>query len=304
MRKIYCVGGASIDKKLKILHDLTIATSNPVTSMTTHGGVARNIAENLAQWTNEVYFQSVIGRDAEGHALLQHLKQLNVNTEHCLSLEKRRTAHYYAILHPSGEMHNAFADMEIFNHIPVSDFISNWSQWEEGNILFLDTNLPEDILHHALHSYASTMLICIDPVSIAKSKKLPPDLSGIYLLKPNQQEAEILSGISIHTAADSIKAGLMLIEKGLQNCVISLGKNGYSIINSSLQKHVSAENISSLHDENGAGDAFMAGILFGIQQNKDLLQACEFGAKAAASALQSQHSVTSLKLGVTHASIF
>lgn len=287
VKKIYCIGGATIDRKLKILSEFQIATSNPVTSTTTFGGVARNVAENLSQWTAEIYLQSVFGDDVYGKEILMHLQSLNINTQYCITIKNQQTAHYYAVLNQDGELHNAFADMQIFDHV-THDLIAK--SWEKNSIIFLDTNFPAHVIADLIQTHHDKV-ICIDPVSISKAKKLPANLENVFLIKPNQQEAEILTAIKINNLNDCKKSGLKLLERGVKNAVISLGKNGYMLINSEIQQHFPCQKIANICDVNGAGDAFVAGIIYGLQQGKELREACEQGTNAATLALQSYASV-------------
>ena len=45
--RIVCIGGAVFDRKYRAKRELIAATSNPVNGFRSHGGVARNVAENL-----------------------------------------------------------------------------------------------------------------------------------------------------------------------------------------------------------------------------------------------------------------
>ena len=47
--RVICIGGAAVDRKYRALSSLRPATSNPVTSERSFGGVARNVAENTAR---------------------------------------------------------------------------------------------------------------------------------------------------------------------------------------------------------------------------------------------------------------
>src|SRR5476649_2289696 len=48
-RPVMCIGAANLDRKLRTLAPLQMGTSNPASAEEVHGGVARNIAENLAR---------------------------------------------------------------------------------------------------------------------------------------------------------------------------------------------------------------------------------------------------------------
>ncbi len=197
-KKIYCVGGAAIDKKLQASQKLIANNSNPVETTTHFGGVARNIAENLANWTQGVSLHTVVGEDDDGIQMLSAIKQKSVDIKHSIILKGARTANYYAVMEPTGELNIALADMTIFDQVPLVRFTQSFEQWEDNQILFLDTNLCPEIIASAIAAAREKKLtICIDPVSANKSLKMPRDLQGIFLLKPNPLEASALTNMRL-----------------------------------------------------------------------------------------------------------
>lgn len=291
-KHIFCIGGANIDRKLKTPAPLTLKTSNPVSSFATFGGVARNVAQNLAHWTSNVHLQCVVGDDSDGLELLNHMQALGVNTEHCLALGGKKTSHYYAILNNDGELFVALADMDIYQDITIEHMAPAWDSWHENSLIFLDTNLPEALLHLALaKASAKQLTVCIDPVSAVKAKKLPDRLDNVFLIKPDLLEASALTNIPIQSINDCITAGRKLQKRGVQNVVISLGKSGYVVVNENHEEYVQTMQFDEVIDISGAGDAFIAGILFGLQQDASIMQACQLGAAAAAYTIQSTHTV-------------
>lgn len=288
IKKIYCIGGATIDHKLKSPELLIKETSNPISSFIAFGGVARNIAENLAYWTNEVYLQCAVGNDKEGQQLLTHMKTIGVNIDACLTVNNHVTAHYYAVLNPSGTMYISLIDMDIYNNLPLLPFTISWKEWQANSIVFIDTNLPTEIIDHALKQIHNKQItLCIDPVSVSKTKKLPQRLDNVFLIKPNKDEAIALTQVNIDSFADCKKAGYILLDRGVENVVISLGEAGYAIINTHEQYYFQSTPLSKIQDVSGAGDAFIAGILFGLQHDYMLREACQLGNAAALHTLQS-----------------
>src|SRR3990167_5125269 len=144
--KIFCIGGAAIDRKLKAFAPLVNGTSNPAVATTHFRVVARNVAENLVHWTTEIYLPTVVGEDKGGIQLLNAIKHKGVDITHSIILKTARTANYYAILDPEGELHLSLADMAIFEHIPFPRFTQGFNVWETGSFLFMDTNLSSDII--------------------------------------------------------------------------------------------------------------------------------------------------------------
>ena len=292
-KKIFCIGGATIDYKLKSIHSLELSTSNPVSSIMTFGGVAHNVALNLAHLTDKIFFQSVIGNDSDGLQLLKNLQDKNINTEKSIILENNLTARYYAVLDHSGEMHIALIDMMIYETIPFDTFTSSWNTWQQDNIVFIDTNLPTQFLEYAIHlSHLKKLKLCIDPVSISKAKKIPFSLEGVFLIKPDRYELCSLTNMPVTSIEDCMKAATCLLKRGVNNIIVSLGSLGYILVNENMQKHFDAVTVNSIVDVSGAGDAFIAGVLYELKQDATLVEACETGAKTAALTVQSQHTVS------------
>ncbi|MEQ1789646.1 MAG: carbohydrate kinase family protein [Rickettsiales bacterium] len=292
MKNIICIGGANIDRKLISSCTLQIGTSNPVSSYSVFGGVARNVAENLGYWTKDISLQCLVGDDSPGRELLVHMQKMGINIDQCRILSNQKTPYYYAIHSQNGELYLGLADMAIYDHISESSFTESWKAWNANTIVFIDTNLSPALIQKAIsHCLKCSAILCIDPVSVVKSSRLPQSLEGVYLLKPNHDETRALTGLPLQTIADCLQAGRQLIQRGVENVVISLGRSGYVIVNSTFEEYVPAVQFSEVNDVCGAGDAFIAGVLFGLQQNASLIEACELGAAAAAFTIQSHKTV-------------
>ena len=75
---VLCIGGACIDYKLKCTSQPLQHSSNIVKTSYTFGGVARNVAENLSNWTKNIALQYVVGNDQLGKDLLCEMNTLGV----------------------------------------------------------------------------------------------------------------------------------------------------------------------------------------------------------------------------------
>ena len=293
-RKIICIGGANIDFKLKSLAPIVANTSNPINSQSFYGGVARNVAHNLANLTDNIHLQCVVGDDTFGIELLKDMQALGVNTGLSQIVKNQQTSKYHAILKADGELFLGLADMGIYDDLEHSFINSTWQSWGEDSLVFLDTNLPAELIHLVLEKAALLKLkVFIDPVSVEKSKKIPQCLEQVFFIKPDALEASTLTGMVLESIDDCLKAGLILHQRGAKNVVISLGKMGYVVVNELHQLYVRGEQVSAIVDVSGAGDAFIAGVLFGIQQGHDILKACQLGAGLAAKTIQSTDTVIS-----------
>lgn len=292
MMRIICVGGATIDYKLKSIAPLELGSSNPIYSFQSFGGVAHNVASNLAYLTapEHLQLQCVLGDDFEGQSLLKDLAARTINTERSLILKQHNTARYYAILDTHGELHTALSDMHIFEHIPTDLFVKHWANDFQNNLVFIDTNLPEQLIVHAIQ-LGATPYLCIDAVSISKSAKLPYNMHGVYLLKTDRHEASALADMPINSLEEGINAAKAILQRGMSNLLITLGAEGYLLVNQSGANHFPAIRLPHIVDVSGAGDAFVAALLAGLQRKMSLKESCGLGAAAAYFTLQSNKTV-------------
>ena len=118
---IACIGAAHVDRR-GILHGpLILGTSNPGDVHLDLGGVARNVAENLARLGCQVSMLSRVGDDEDGRRVLAHLQAAGIDTTMVSVSSGRPTASYTAILESGGELVLGLADMGIYDEIDCRD---------------------------------------------------------------------------------------------------------------------------------------------------------------------------------------
>lgn len=115
-----------------------------------------------------------------------------------------------------------------------------------------------------------------------------------YLIKPNAEEAQELTGLPIDTPAEIAAAGRAIQAMGVGNLVISLGKQGALLVNGQ-QAWLAASPQIEERNPIGAGDSMVAGLVWGLSQGHGMPEALRRGiACGAATASQSGTSVGSL----------
>ena len=123
---VLCIGGANLDRKLRLSEPLRMGTSNPVMSEVSPGGVARNVAENLARLGCKVRLLSTFSDDLEGNWLLDHLNSAGVDVSPSFIVPGRKSGSYTALQDAQGEMLLAMALGSAFSGI-----IANYSGFSE-----------------------------------------------------------------------------------------------------------------------------------------------------------------------------
>ncbi len=260
--------------------------STPGGVQVSRGGVARNIAENLARLGHGVWLISAVGDDDMGRRLVQETAAVGVNVDAVAHFPALRTASYVALSGPDGALAVAVNDMQVMQMLTPAHLEAYRDLLETAAVLVLDCNLPEAALGWLMQC-AAPARVFVDAVSAAKCARLQPWLTRIHTLKINRLEAEVLTGQRVETPDDAAAAALFLQDAGVQNVVISLGAQGVSWRGvAGGVGHRAARPLRVLNT-NGAGDALLAGLVYGHVQALPLAQAVAWGAACAEMTLMS-----------------
>ncbi|MDO1605817.1 PfkB family carbohydrate kinase [Lactobacillus sp. YT155] len=256
------------------------------------GGVGQNIAQNLTRLDVPTYLITVYGDDHFGKILAEECKKENINLEYAEELPGHASSTYLYVTNEKGDMVTAINDMKIVNNITPEflakriDFINN------ASICVIDGNISRESIEWLANN--CTVPIFVDPVSIAKADRFENVLDKLDTFKPNELEAQLLTGVEIVDKDSAILAAQKLNEKGVKNVFISMGAQGIlcsrngevDIVPTIAEKIISA---------NGAGDCSMATITWAAFYYKNALPLKDVGqlTQAAASlTLESEKAVS------------
>ncbi|UGQ47255.1 carbohydrate kinase family protein [Massilia endophytica] len=292
-RPVLCIGAANLDRKLRPHAPLQMATSNPASAEETFGGVARNIAENVARLGMPCALITALGSDAAGQALRSYAEAAGVDMTGTLRLPSTHTGTYTAVLDAGGELVVALADMGLYEQLTPEFMASRRPQRHGASLVVADLNLPQDtvalLLADARENGVPLVLVA---VSQPKMARLPEDLRGLRLLILNRGELETRAGRALPTEADVREACRAVQAQGAQDIIVTCGAAGvYHTIPGDLQ-WLPAHDVDVV-DVTGAGDAFSAAVCWTLAQGgADLTLACERGLHAASLTLQSRQTVS------------
>lgn len=285
--RIVCAGGAVVDRKLHFGAAPVPGTSNPARSVTSFGGVARNVAENLARLGVPVALVTAVGNDDAGRVIRAHLAGVGVDVTRVRVVPGAVTAEYVAMLDPANELVLAAAVMDVFDAVRPADLASAGSDW-----LVLDTNLPAPVLAHAIaQARAAGGRLAVDAVSTPKVVRLPADLRGVRVLFCNGDEGRALLAHHGYPAGDSDRnLARALLATGAQSVVLTRGARGVLVAGPAGECDIPAPP-ARVVDVTGAGDALVAGTIFGLFRDEELVTAVRRGVTLAALTVASPDTV-------------
>ena len=239
--------------------------SSPGRIQSTPGGVARNVAENLARLGQAVQLLSVVGDDALGQSLVDRTHAVGVNVSAVQTVAGGTTSTYLSIHNPQGELEFAINDMGLLEQLTPSVLQGQAAVLRSANAIVVDANLSEVALAYLLGTDLGQPVFA-DAVSVAKCGRLKPWLAAVHLLKVNRLEAQALCGTPINTPADALVACRSLQGQGPRQVVVSLGADGVCWVDAKgAEGHCAAAPVDVVN-VSGAGDALLAGLVFGQLQ--------------------------------------
>lgn len=287
---VLVIGAAGLDMKGQLGGPLQMGTSNPGVIQRSVGGVARNIAENLARLGVEVALISAVGDDWPGRYLLEKTREAGVNTNHVIIRPDLRTGTYLALLDDEMQLIVGLDDMAAIQAITPQYLQEREDLFREAQIIAIDANLSPEALEAvfrlaALHNRP----VCADPTSAPLAARLRPFLRRLHLVTPNLQEARALLG-ERDEAAPPIRLARRLVAKGVRMAVITLAEKGLCYATDDESGHLPAITVPVV-DRTGVGDALTAAVIFGLLEGLAPSEAVRLGIAAAALTLQCRQTV-------------
>ena len=287
--KITVIGAANIDLIGFSKGKLIYKDANIGSLETFLGGVGRNIAENLSRLGFSVELLCVLGDDEFSKTIIDSCETLNISIKNSLTLENSKTSLYLAILDRHNDLALGLSAMDIYNVIPDSFILDNLEVISQNDYCILETNLPVSILELVTKKLPNTRF-ALDTVSSKKALKAKSILNRLYILKCNALEAELLSNIKVVNESDYEKLVAYFLGLGVKKVFITLGEDGVAY-GDEHEIYISKNVIITPVNTTGAGDAFMAGLLYGETKGLSLYDMVKFASVCALITIQHKNAV-------------
>ncbi len=290
---VVVIGAAGIDIKARAQSGLQMGRANAGTVRNSVGGVARNIAENLARLEVATVLLSAVGDDHSGDYVLAHTTAAGVDTALVLRVPGVHTGSYVAVQDDAGQLVVAINEYNIVERIAPAYLQKHRGLLAEAAMIAIDANLSERALD-SIFRWAKRydVPVCADPTSAVLAPKLIPHLPDLFMIAPNAEEAAILCGESEppRTSEDAISTAQCLVSRGVGIAIVTLAERGLAYADGSSAGHIPALH-TSVVDTTGVGDALSAAVIFGLLNDMPLDEAMRLGISAAALTLRARETV-------------
>jgi pseudouridine kinase len=290
---VLVIGGAGLDIVGQPKDELQPATSNPARIRMSFGGVARNVAENLARLGQPVTLITAVGEDEIGEYLLKETASAGVDVSAVCRTPDYATGTYLGIVNASGLLRYALDDIRATAALTPGYIRHHAGFFKEASLVFLDANLPKDTMRTIFSMANKARLpICADPTSTSLAGRLHSYLPRLHMITPNSSEAAILCDYTFEAShrQEALEAAKCLVGQGVEIALVALAEFGVSYASSETSGYIQAVRTKIL-DPTGAGDAQTATVIFALLNDIPLDDAVRLGVTAASLTLRHRGTV-------------
>jgi ribokinase len=243
------------------------------------GGKGANQAVTAVRVGGDVCFISKVGRFTFGKNMKKNFEEEGLPVEYILTDEKESSGTAHILVSDKGENSIAVAPGANMNLSP-DDIASFKSTIIRSRVILVQLEIPmETVEYIASLAYQFNIKLILNP---APAQKLSADLlRKLWLLTPNESEAELLTGIKIDNIESAKRAGQALLNMNVENVIMTLGSMGVLLCNKEGIVHYDAFHEKAI-DSTGAGDVFNGSLAVAISKYKSFEEAIRFGNAAAA----------------------
>lgn len=279
-KKIVVVGSSNTDMVIKA-ERLPVPGETVIGGqfMMNPGGKGANQAVAIARMGGEVTFVTKTGNDLFGRQSMELYNSENINTEYVFSDPD----------HPSGV---ALISVDAYGEncilvapgansaLTVQDIEKARPELESAGIVLMQLEIPMETVEYAAEIAAEKgVKVALNP---APAQTLSNELlNRLYIITPNKNEAEILSGVKVTDWESARRAADRISEKGVEIVVITLGGLGALVKEGSHYHRVEAEKVDAV-DTTAAGDTFCGTLCVGLSEGRSIVEAVQLACKAAA----------------------
>ena len=285
---ISVIGGANVDMSATLNDAFIAADSNPGHIEVGYGGVARNIAHNLSLLGARTQLLTVFGGDLFGGLLHDHCKQQGIDVHLSERDSSQRSGIYLCINNHGGEMIAAVADTEAVKCITPEWLEKRAGEINKAEFVVADANIGEDALRWLMENVTAPLFV--DGVSSTKSHRVINALKKMKLPYLHTLKLNLKEALAVTNTTTYAEAAQALLNLGVAHVYITLSGEGVYCRNAA-EEWLFPILPGEIVNTTGAGDAFLAGVVYAYSKEIAFPQTAQYGLLAARATLMSNKAV-------------
>ena len=259
-----------------------------------HGGVGRNVAEDIANCELRPTFVSLVDKSGTGVDVIRKLNNHKVNTDYIRSTRDGMGT-WLAIFDNDGDVAASISKRP--DLLPIADILDDHGDeiFRNADSVIIEIDVDKEIVKRTFKlakKYNKKVFAVVANMSIALERR--DFLQSIDCFVCNIQEAGILfsDDYSQKTVEEMIEiiSGKVRAAR-IPSMIVTMGGAGAVYADMEGDKGFCPARRVEVKDTTGAGDSFCAGVSIGLTYGKTLRESCEIGAMLAASVIVTSENV-------------
>lgn len=278
--KILVVGSTNTDMVVKTDHlPRPGETVLGGTFLMNPGGKGANQAVAAARLGAEVTFVCKTGNDLFGVTTRQQLAEEGIDTSFVFTDPHEPSGVALIAVDNRAENTIVVASGANANLLPL-DINKALTAIDACDLVLMQLETPMPTIEYVASLAAERgKRVVLNPAPAATlSEQL---LKNLYLITPNETEAELITGIPVRDERSAEQAARTIHRAGVRHVIVTLGKKGALLREGGRCEVIPAYRVEAV-DTTAAGDVFNAGLVVALSEGRNLTDAVRFGAKAAA----------------------
>ena len=253
-----------------------------------HGGVGRNVAEDIANVELRPTFVSMVDDTATGAEVLRKLGKHKVNTDYVIS-QPDGMGMWLAVFDNSGDLAGSISKRPRLDALTALLDEKGDEIFCDADSIVIEVDMDKEIVKRILRyaeKYGKKVFGVVSNMAIASQRR--DFLQSIDCFVCNLQEAGILFVDDFtDLAPDALAAELeqRIVKANIPSLVVTLGSRGAVYVSKSGENGYYPPESVTVRDTTGAGDAFCAGVAIGQTYGKSLQESVRIGTHLAASVI-------------------
>lgn len=259
-----------------------------------HGGVSRNIVEDIANVELRPTYVSLVDPTAVGDDVLKKLQNHKVNIDYIRRVENGMGT-WLAIFDNEGDVIAAISKRPDLH--PIVDILDERGDeiFANADSVLIEIDMDRDVVKRVFQladKYNKPVYAAVTNMSIAVERRDFLQLTDCFAC--NRSEAGILfsdeyDGVPPEEMMEILSE--KVIRAHIPRMVVTLGSDGAVYATADGEKGWCPTKNVAVKDTTGAGDAFFAGVSIGLTYGKSLEEACEIGTRLATSVVVTSENV-------------
>lgn len=259
-----------------------------------HGGVGRNIAEDIANVELRPTFVSLVDEGGIGADVVRKLSAHKVNTDYIRTVRDGMGT-WLAVFENDGDVAASISKRP--DLMPIADILDEHGDeiFANADSVIVELDMDKEIIKQVFRlakKYEKKVYAAVANISIAVERR--DFLQSVDCFVCNQQEVGILFSDD-YSDLDASQLEQILREKVVRAripaMIVTMGDKGAVYADMRGGSGFCPARRVKVKDTTGAGDAFCAGVAIGLTYGKNMAQACEIGAHLAASVITTGENV-------------